>query len=378
MDSLIKIWGKPIEEINTFLIDNNITISENNIQNYILASKISSDLGLLSSFESELVNLKNFKSELSQRDDIPPDQIIIFGLLSLADHWKIPKYQFLDDYVFLNHRYYNSSVIVGLLNSSGLDVKDPFNPKISLIDSLFKQNKVIPRNIRYIIRQRSPDIFQIEGHKHPNIYDDFYKLIKDIYPNITLNITLCYANVSLILLLTDPNQNIEPKSLRYLIFELNLLMDSVKSTFPIVNLILSLNLTNEEINEINFPNSINKLDLSNNRLTTIPVNIPKCLDKLDLSFNNLNNNSNFSRYTLRWLNLSDNNLITMSNLILPKYLDILVLRYNNISQIDENVIPSSLSILFIEENPLILPHIPIRPGFFGTRTLNSDIFIMSD
>ena len=57
MDSLTKIWSMEIGQIKSFLSSNNIKVPKNNIKAYIKASKLAATLGLLSKFETDLVNM---------------------------------------------------------------------------------------------------------------------------------------------------------------------------------------------------------------------------------------------------------------------------------------------------------------------------------
>ncbi len=379
MISLVKIWYSEMSFIIGFLQSNNIEPT-NSILDYITVSEICAKNGSLSTLETELVLMDTFRTEFSQRSDLPPDQLLIFGLLSLANHKKNkekylqnPRCPFSDiddngntldpisyetidpiNSVTLNGRCYNTSTIIGLLQAKELDARDPFNSNALIVNLL--EGQAIPSQITLAIANlRNPiplpslqlDVFTVINL--PEKLNSFKINMNSI------NIDLNYAIDNYKVVLTF----VSPIDIQFETFKnyFNNFMNSYQ--FPSIrlplNIGINLRLNNEQIGQLIFSNNITILELSNCILTRIPTNINRNIRRLFLSNNNLRNNIlNFQEFRrLTHLILEHNHITTMSHLRLPENLTALSLSYNDITEINPRVFPPSLRKLEILHNPIV-------------------------
>ncbi len=377
MNSLATIWNSSLDDVNIFLLRNEISPPDNDNKVYILASQLSAKLGLLSFFETELVEIDTFEYELSQRPDLSPGENLVFGLLSLANRQdsKCPysdidkngntidgiSFETIDpqDSVSVNGRCYNISTIISLLEISGLDAKDPFNPNLLIIDALRGQND--PRINAEIERIRQLPDPRDAGLSQWQL--DFRRRIETNLPILVYIEDLNFGGVYIKLdsSTNDFNFDFFSNTLEALLRFLS------RSRIPLT-LGIDIPFTEDQINRIPFNNIIVSLGFLNINLTSIPINIPYDIKHLFLERNNLGNISlNFSNFTmLSKLYLNNNNLTTMSNLILPNDLKLLDLSQNHISIIDYTVLPNGLKSLILKDNNI---------GILNTNDERSNLII---
>lgn len=224
---------------------------------------------------------------------------------------------------------------------------------------VFNLGDTLPKYIKTLILNNNK-IRLLNDIKFPNTLEDLElsgNLIESLL-NINFSINLLSLNLSNNKIKSLNNVTF-PKSL----LDLNLSQNEINSLNNLRLSIEKINLSHNNINSleyVTFSQGIKFLDLSNNKISEntymLKINFPSSLIRLNLSNNKITNlrDFNFNR-ELKDLRLSDNLISSLKNINFNDFLIKLDLSNNYITSIDSNIIifPNSLEELNLYQNNII-------------------------